>query len=132
MHTVCMMRVLTSCSRGPPYILRLLREAPAGSFDTALLAGGWNLLNTEGSEVLTECARCGVAVHLAGVFGGTGQADNRNIFAPGGKWASRTTASTICFTAVCHSLNNRFWGAFAHSTCSKPPRAAGSSWLPQH
>jgi D-threo-aldose 1-dehydrogenase len=73
--------------RGPPYILRLLREAPAGTFDTALLAGGWNLLCHEGWEVLCECARRNIAVHVAGVFGGTGQEDNRNIFAPSRKWA---------------------------------------------
>jgi hypothetical protein len=78
--------------RGPPYILRLLRGAPAGAFDSALLAGGWNLLNQEAWPVLCECARRGVPVHLAGVFGGTGQADNRNIFAPGGAWAPAVAA----------------------------------------
>eukprot|EP01052_Picozoa_sp_SAG31_P016784 SAG31_NODE_1125_length_9770_cov_2.732499_3_plen_165_part_00 len=73
--------------RGPRYILRLLHEAPGGTFDTALLAGGWNLLCQEGWEVLCECARRNIAVHVAGVFGGTGQRDNRNIFAPSQKWA---------------------------------------------
>jgi D-threo-aldose 1-dehydrogenase len=78
--------------RGPPYVLRLLREAPAGTFDTALLAGGWNLLNTEGWGVLCECALRGVRVHVAGVFGGTGQADNRNLFAPSERWAPTVAA----------------------------------------
>lgn len=78
--------------RGPQYVLRLLREAPAGTFDTALLAGGWNLLNQEGWEVMCECALRGVRVHVAGVFGGTGQADNRNIFAPSEKWAPAVEA----------------------------------------
>lgn len=72
--------------RGPRYILRLLQEAPKGTFDTALLAGGWNLLCHEGWEVLAECARQGIRVHVAGVFGGTGQSDNRNIFAPDVRW----------------------------------------------
>ena len=31
--------------RFPEDILRLVREAPAGTFNSALLAGGWNLLN---------------------------------------------------------------------------------------
>ena len=56
------------------------------TFDTALLAGGWNLLCHEGWEVLCECARRNIAVHVAGVFGGTGQKDNRNIFAPSEEW----------------------------------------------
>ena len=52
----------------------------------AQLAGGWNLLCHEGWEVLGECARRNIAVHVAGVFGGTGQKDNRNIFAPSEEW----------------------------------------------
>jgi D-threo-aldose 1-dehydrogenase len=81
------MNTHTGFGRGPRYVLRVLREAPLGTFDTALLAGGWNLLNQEGWDVMCECAIRGVRVHVAGVFGGTGQADNRNIFAPSEKWA---------------------------------------------
>ena len=41
---------------------------PAGTFDSALLAHGWNLFCQEGWPVLLECQRCGVAVHVAGFF----------------------------------------------------------------
>ena len=53
-------------------MLELLANCPAGTFDTALLAGGWNLLEQSNGAVLQECARRGVAVHLAHVFGGGG------------------------------------------------------------
>ena len=52
----------------PDLILRLLREAPAGTFDTALLAGGWNLLGQDSLPILEECEKRGIAVHNAGVF----------------------------------------------------------------
>lgn len=52
----------------PDLILRLLREAPVGTFDTALLAGGWNLLGQDSLPILVECEKLGVAVHNAGVF----------------------------------------------------------------
>ena len=68
----------------PDLILRLLREAPAGTFDTALLAGkstrnlpvrvslwadfdsllvvlgGWNLLGQDSLPILGECERLGI------------------------------------------------------------------------
>ena len=49
-------------------ILRLLRGSPAGSFDSALLAAGLNLLNQDALEVLTECEARGVEVHTAAIF----------------------------------------------------------------
>jgi D-threo-aldose 1-dehydrogenase len=52
----------------PDLILRLLQEAPAGTFDAALLAGGWNLLGQDSLPILSECERRGIAVHNAGVF----------------------------------------------------------------
>eukprot|EP00928_Gymnodinium_smaydae_P042933 TRINITY_DN28866_c0_g1_i1.p1 TRINITY_DN28866_c0_g1~~TRINITY_DN28866_c0_g1_i1.p1 ORF type:complete len:370 (+),score=80.92 TRINITY_DN28866_c0_g1_i1:52-1161(+) len=52
----------------PDEILRLLRGAPAGTFDSALLAGGWNLLSQAGLPVYRECERLGIPVHVAGVF----------------------------------------------------------------
>jgi aryl-alcohol dehydrogenase-like predicted oxidoreductase len=51
-------------------IIRLLREVPVGSFDSALLAGGWNLLNQEGLAVFLEAEQRGVEVHNAAIFGG--------------------------------------------------------------
>jgi D-threo-aldose 1-dehydrogenase len=45
-----------------------LRGAPDGTFDSALLAGGWNLLSQAGLECFAECEARGVDVHVAGVF----------------------------------------------------------------
>ena len=49
-----------------PDMLRLLRGAPRDTFDSLLMAGGWNLLCQEGEPVLAEAARQGIAVHNAG------------------------------------------------------------------
>eukprot|EP01043_Picozoa_sp_COSAG02_P031280 COSAG02_NODE_2033_length_10056_cov_31.055539_8_plen_402_part_00 len=54
----------------PAQILRLIRRAPAGTFDSALISGGWNLLNQDAYEVFVECEARGIAVHNAGVFAG--------------------------------------------------------------
>ena len=40
-------------------ILRLLRESPPGTFNSALLAGGWNLLNQDSYEVMLEAQERG-------------------------------------------------------------------------
>lgn len=52
----------------PSEVLRLLRGAPTGTFDSALLAGGWNLITQAGRACLAECELRGIEVHLAGVF----------------------------------------------------------------
>jgi aryl-alcohol dehydrogenase-like predicted oxidoreductase len=52
----------------PEEIVRLIQGAAPGSFDSALLAGGWNLLNQAGLPVMVECQRAGIAVHVAGIF----------------------------------------------------------------
>lgn len=54
----------------PAQILRLIRRAPADTFDSALVSGGWNLLNQDAYEVFVECEARGIAVHNAGVFAG--------------------------------------------------------------
>lgn len=51
-----------------PLILRLLREAPNGTFDDIMLAHGWNLLCTDGSDVIAECQQRGIEIHNAGVY----------------------------------------------------------------
>jgi D-threo-aldose 1-dehydrogenase len=51
-----------------PQILRLLREAPEGTFDNIMLAHGWNLLCQDGLEVVQECTARGIRIHNAGVF----------------------------------------------------------------
>eukprot|EP01052_Picozoa_sp_SAG31_P054508 SAG31_NODE_14548_length_800_cov_0.880171_3_plen_71_part_01 len=51
-----------------PQILRLLREAPLGTFDNIMLAHGWNLLCQDGMEVVKECTTQGITIHNAGVF----------------------------------------------------------------
>jgi len=53
----------------PEEVLRLLQGAEDGTFDSALLAGGWNLLSQDGLPCLLECQRRGIEVHVAGVFG---------------------------------------------------------------
>jgi len=52
----------------PDQILRLITGAEAGTFDCALLAGGWNLLNQDGMQCFLECQNQGIAVQVAGVF----------------------------------------------------------------
>eukprot|EP01048_Picozoa_sp_COSAG05_P010702 COSAG05_NODE_958_length_6426_cov_7.214003_7_plen_329_part_00 len=54
----------------PETVLQLLRSAPPGTFDSALISGGWNLLNQDAFEVLVECEKMGVAVHIAGIYNG--------------------------------------------------------------
>ena len=46
----------------------MIRSAPDGTFDSALLAGGWNLLSQAGAPTFAECEKRGVSVHVAGVF----------------------------------------------------------------
>jgi D-threo-aldose 1-dehydrogenase len=52
----------------PAEIVRLLRSAPAGTFDEALLAGGWTLLTQAALPSLLECQRLGVRVAVAAIF----------------------------------------------------------------
>lgn len=52
----------------PEDVLRLLGGAGPGTFDSALLAGGWNLLTQAGLSCYVECERRGIDVHVAGVF----------------------------------------------------------------
>ena len=52
----------------PDEVIRLIRGVPTGTFDSALLAGGWNLLSQAGLPAFVECERRGIAVHVAGVF----------------------------------------------------------------
>merc|ERR1712232_229763 len=52
----------------PDEIIRLVRAVPKGTLDSAMLAGGWNLLCQDGWECLVECQKHGVDVHVAGVF----------------------------------------------------------------
>lgn len=52
----------------PDEVLRLMHGADEGTFDSAQLAGGWNLLCQEGLPCLLECQRRGIAAHVAGVF----------------------------------------------------------------
>ena len=46
-------------------ILRLIRGAPDGTFDSALLAYGYNLFSQEALPVLAECEARGIEVHVA-------------------------------------------------------------------
>merc|ERR1712187_251507 len=52
----------------PDEIIRMINTAPGGTFDSALLAGGWNLLSQAGMPVFLECERHRINVHVAGIF----------------------------------------------------------------
>lgn len=52
----------------PGEIVRLIRGAGPGTFDTAMLAGGWNLLCQDGLPCLLECQRFGIRALVAGTF----------------------------------------------------------------
>ena len=52
----------------PEQILDLIRAAPEGTFDSLLMASGWNLLYHDGLCVLEECQARGIRVHNAGTF----------------------------------------------------------------
>lgn len=54
----------------PSCIIDLIRAVPSGTFDSALLAYSWNLFSQDGLPVLQECARAGIAVHVAGIWAG--------------------------------------------------------------
>ena len=52
----------------PEEVVRLVNGAAPETFDSALLAGGWNLLSQAGLPCYSACEARGVAVHVAGVF----------------------------------------------------------------
>ena len=52
----------------PAEIVRLVQSAPAGTFDEALIAGGWTLMDQSGMHALIECERHGIPVLAAGIF----------------------------------------------------------------
>lgn len=61
-------RVLAAAQGVPGEILRMIGGTEAGTFDSALLAGGWNLLTQAGLPCFAECEARGIEVHVAGVF----------------------------------------------------------------
>ncbi|CAB9496301.1 L-galactose dehydrogenase [Seminavis robusta] len=65
----------------PDQVLRLLHGTPRGTFDSALLAGGWNLLCRTGWECLETCHTLGVQVHVAGIFASGYLADDNKSYA---------------------------------------------------
>jgi D-threo-aldose 1-dehydrogenase len=65
--SICHVSLGMNCNRephqgAPEEVIRLLCGCPAGTFDSALLAGGWNLLCTDGMACLEDCQRLGVPV----------------------------------------------------------------------
>jgi D-threo-aldose 1-dehydrogenase len=58
-----------SLSEGTPAeVVRMLKGKPRGSYDEALLAGGWTLLSQAGLASLVCCQKRGVGAAVAGVF----------------------------------------------------------------
>ena len=60
----------TTAWPGPQLIIDMIKAVPIGTFDSCLLAYSWNLAAQDGFEVFEECARRGIQVHVAGIFGG--------------------------------------------------------------
>lgn len=48
--------------------LRILNAVPAGTIDSVLIAGVWNLIDQDGLPLLNECRVRGIPVFIAGVF----------------------------------------------------------------
>ena len=46
------------------FVQRMLHDNPAGTFDSVMMAGSWNLLDQDGGDVLLECQRRGVKVRV--------------------------------------------------------------------
>ena len=46
------------------FVRRMLHDNPAGTFDSVMMAGSWNLLDQDGGDVLLECQRRGVKVRV--------------------------------------------------------------------
>ena len=46
------------------FVRRMLHDNPAGTFDSVMMAGSWNLLDQDGLLVLLECQRRGVKVRV--------------------------------------------------------------------
>ena len=63
--------------------LRLFRRPAAGVVQSALLAGGYNLLNQEGLPLLVEAERRGIEIHMAGVFSSGLLAGGATVYATG-------------------------------------------------
>lgn len=52
----------------PEQVVRLVEASGPGTFDNALLAGGWNLLSQAGVPALQACQNHGIPVEIAGVY----------------------------------------------------------------
>lgn len=64
-YLTCLPGGLAFSEKRAENILRLIREAPDGTFDSALLAYGYNLFSQEALPVLAECEARGIEVHIA-------------------------------------------------------------------
>lgn len=63
-------------------IIDMIRAVPPGTFDSCLMAYGWRLFDQDGWPVMEECAKAGIKVHVAGVFGSGGLfAPERGVYA---------------------------------------------------
>jgi D-threo-aldose 1-dehydrogenase len=103
----------------PDQVLRLLHGAPRGTFDSALLAGGWNLLSQSGWHCLEACHQLRIPVYLAGIFASGYLADDNKPYAYQDAVPSRL------------QTKKRAWKHLAHSYgCSLPAVALAFAGLP--
>lgn len=79
-----------------PHVERMLRACPAGTFDSVMLAGRWNLIDQSGYELLLECQRKGVRVHNASIFAS-------GLLAGGTTYQNREAPPEIVRRATCWS-----------------------------
>ena len=54
-----------------------------GTIQSALLAGGWNLLNQQALPLLAEAEARGIDIHMAGVFSSGLLAGGTTVYAAG-------------------------------------------------
>lgn len=89
----------------PEEVIRLLQGCEGGTFNSALLAGGWNLLSQEGLPCLLECQERGVEVHVAGVFASGFLVDQK-----AGTYAYTTAPPEVVARARCWKELAEKWG----------------------
>jgi len=103
----------------PDEIIRLLRKTDLGTFDSALLAGGWNLLSQAGLPCYLECQDRSVGIHVAGCFA------SGYLVTKSGTYAYRPASEDI-------QLRTEKWRAVAaNHGCSLPSVAIAFSAMPK-
>jgi len=51
-----------------PFLLETIQKYPIGTIDNIMIARTWNLLDQSAYDLLLECQRRGIKVHMAAIF----------------------------------------------------------------